>query len=108
MADNDMPDSAVEAIPYDAVLARRSNLIEAEVDDDLLGLNVDSGMCYGMNATASAIWRKLETPLSFESLVEWLVSGFDVPRDQCVRETTLALRVLADDGLLVIRAHGAP
>lgn len=100
------PDMSVP-IAAMAVLSRATPLIEADVDSDLLGMNMDSGICYGMNATAALIWRKLETPMTFHALVEFLVQEFDVPRDRCATETASMLQELSGDGLLRIEVPGA-
>lgn len=89
-----------------AVLSRSATLIEAEVDDELLGLHIDSGLCYGLNATAAAIWNRIATPLRFDALVDWLVGEFSVAHDQCVVEASALIAELAADGL--IRIDGDP
>lgn len=60
------------------LVARRDGLIEARVDDELIGLHIDNGFCYGFNPTATRIWALIETPQSVTQLCETLSEEFEV------------------------------
>lgn len=67
--------------------------MEAEIGDELVALAPAEGECFGFNDVATAIWRSLESPKSFEQLRDELLDSYEVSREQCTSE----LRELLDD-----------
>ena len=86
---------------------RKGELLEALVEDEILGLHVESGTCFGFNHTASRIWGLLESPRKISELSAVLEAEFDVPREQCRRELVELLRELENDGLVEFESASA-
>jgi hypothetical protein len=84
----------------DPLVRRRGQLIEAEVDDELIGLEVEQGTCFGFNRTATRIWALIETPKRFSELRDVLLGEYDVERETCERELRELLGQLESDGLV--------
>ena len=84
----------------DMIVRRSGRLIEAEVDGELIGLEVEQGTCFGFNATATRIWALIETPKRFSELRDELLGEYDVDRDTCERELRDLLATLQADGLV--------
>lgn len=72
---------------------RTTDLMEAELGDELVGLDVEAGTCFGFNDVATSIWRRLESPKSFEALRDELLKDYAVETAECERD----LRELLDD-----------
>ena len=77
----------------DQLYARAAPLLEAEIDEEIVGLNRERGEVFGFNKVASDVWRLLEEPRSADDLSRALQEIYDVPSDQCDRE----LAILLDD-----------
>lgn len=77
-----------------------SNVVDAEVGDELVVLDVNSGGTFALNEVAATIWRGLAQPMSFEELRELLLATYDVPHDQCTRELQQLLDDLTEKGLV--------
>lgn len=88
------------------MVARRGDLLEAQVDDELVGLSVERGTCYGFNTTATAIWAMLLSPQSFGQILDHLVARYGVDRDRCAGESAALLRELQADGLVELTQAG--
>lgn len=84
----------------DTIISRNGTLLEAEVDGEIVALNVDSGTCYGFNGTATRIWSMIEQPRSLGEICEALVTQFAVEPDDCRRDVVGLLRELQADGLI--------
>ena len=84
----------------DPLVRRCGDLIEAEVDEELVGLHVDRGICYGFNATATRIWSLLEEPQTVSQLRDRLLEQYDVSPDECDAQLRTLLDELAKDGLV--------
>lgn len=90
------------AVAGGATITRTRELMEAPLDRDLVALNVDSGLCYGFNETAAAIWTRLSQPRSFDALVADLTRDFDVAPDACRADAARLVLELRDQGLVTI------
>ena len=91
----------------DVLVARRVGLLEAEVDGELVALDVDQGTCYGFNATATRIWSLIEAPKRVSELRDALLEEYEVDRETCERELSALLAELEKDGLIEMKAPPA-
>ena len=80
--------------------ARAKELLEAELGEDLVALDVDSGHCFGFNAVAADIWRLLAQPQEFEALRQALTGQYDVDASECESELRACLSNLESQGLV--------
>ena len=83
---------------------RATQLLEADVADELLALDAEAGECFAFNEVATSIWRHLAAPASGEALREKLLDEYDVSPDQCDTELTAFLEVLIQRGLIRTKA----
>ena len=79
---------------------RAVDLMEAELDDEIVALDVNGGTCFGFNAVASSVWRALAEPTSFEALRDRLLGEYEVSPDQCTEELRELLADLTGKGLV--------
>ena len=86
----------------EAGVRRRSELVEAEVDGELIGLQIDQGTCYGFNGTATRVWGMIEEPKRLTELRDALVAEYDVDPETCERQLLDLLKELEADGLIAI------
>ena len=91
----------------DSLVRRRGQLIEAEIDGELVGLDVEEGTCFGFNATATRVWSLLETPQRVSALRDALLAEYDVDAAQCEHELLELLRTLEQDGLIEMEPAGS-
>jgi hypothetical protein len=75
----------------DVLYARAASLLEAEIDDEIVGLDREQGEVFGFNKVASDVWRLLKEPQSAGNLSAELQKIYDVSADQCVAELTTLL-----------------
>lgn len=78
--------------------------MEAPLERDLVGLNVDTGLCYGFNETAAAIWRHLAQPKTFDALLGDLSREFETTASGCRDDVARLVRELTDAGLVTVAA----
>lgn len=86
---------------------RATNLLEAELGEELMAMDVASGSCFGFNSVATHIWRQLACPKSFRELSGSLIAEYEVGPEQCAEELQVLLNDLIEKRLVRLRAHGA-
>ncbi len=90
-----------EEISLETIIARREDLLLAELDDnELVMLNIKRGAYYGVDETAKAIWDCLSVPCSVAAVVDHLLTCFAVDRQTCERETLAFVNEMLKDELV--------
>ena len=84
---------------------RATELMEAEVGDELVALQPSLGLCFGFNSVAAAVWQRLDTPKSAEELVAELLDEYEVERSQCAAELDELLDRMTEHGLIRRRSE---
>jgi hypothetical protein len=79
---------------------RAVELLEADINDEVVALEPSNGSCFGFNAVATRVWRKLEQPQSFDALKAELIRDFDVTDAQCTAELHELLESMQAQGLI--------
>lgn len=82
------------------IVARKSGLIESEVDREIVALNIESGVCYGLNEVGSRVWGLLAKPIPISEVCAILTSEFEVERDICEAEVIDLIEHLLEEGLV--------
>lgn len=91
------------AITLDTVIARRADLMSAELSNtEVVMLNVQRGAYYGMDETAQAIWSHLDQPRSIAALCAYLLTQFEVDRETCEREVLAFVNEMLKDELVQV------
>ena len=84
---------------------RNDGLIEAEVENEIVALNVEKGTCYGLNPVGSRIWRLIAEPRSVHEICAKLLTEYKVEPSTCERQTLDLLEELRAEGLLTTRTE---
>lgn len=80
---------------------RNNKTISGRLHDEMVMMDIDQGKYFSLNQSATAIWEKLETPLSLEELCKRLVEEYEVEPEQCRREVEEHLDKMIKIGLII-------
>jgi hypothetical protein len=83
-----------------ARVVRCQEMLEADVNGEIVALNVERGQCYGLNSVATEIWRMLEEPRSADEICGTLTRDYDVDGATCRSEVLALLSQLEQEGLV--------
>lgn len=86
-----------KSISEETLIRRTASVLTAEIDKQIVMMDIESGRYLGLDDIGSVIWQRLETPRTFGELVDGLVADYDADRS-----------VIADDVrklLLDMAAH---
>jgi hypothetical protein len=89
----------------DTLLARSDGLLTAEVDGELMAMNIDRGTCYGLNGVGTRIWDLLVEPRTIDDICALLVREYDVDPARCRSEVADLLSELCEEGLTTVRSR---
>jgi hypothetical protein len=94
-------------ISSDQLFAHSASAVVAEIDGQMVALDIQRGVCYGLNKVATRIWQIIDAPSSAEQIADVLTTQFDVDRATCIAETLDLLADMSDAGLIVAPSEPA-
>ena len=87
---------------------RSTQLLEANLGDELVALDAEGGNCFGFNSVATFIWGQLASPKTMAELRESLVAEYEVSSEQCTVELQELLTDLIEKRLIKVRVASGP
>ena len=89
------------------LLQRNPAICAAELDGEVCLFHPDNAEYLNLNATGSAIWNLLDTPLNAEQLLERLLERYAVDEQACRHDTDQFLSQALERGMLLAMAEAA-
>ena len=71
---------ALPAIGDATMISRSSSVLTAEVDGEIVMMSIEQGRYFGLDDIGSDIWKRIEQPCSFASLIDRLAADYDADR----------------------------
>lgn len=81
---------------------RTKKEMSADLGEENVVLDLDSGVYYGMDGTGPRIWELLEQPRTGEEMMETLLDEYDVEEDRCQEDLVAFLAELMGEGLVEV------
>jgi hypothetical protein len=103
VASTSMSSSVVTA---STTVVARPDLLTAEFGSEVIVLNLQSGVYYGLEDVGARIWTLLRSPVSVATIVETVLSDYDVDSADCEHDIRLLVDDLVAHGL--VRIHEVP
>lgn len=94
----------VQAVTIDdaTVLRRKAAVVGADVADDAILLDIDSGYFFQLNRTGAKIWAFVEEPQTLGALTDHMAASYKVDVETCRSDVTEFVADLIDRGVLEI------
>jgi len=81
---------------------RVADVVHAQLEKDVVALNVEKGTCFGMENVTAEVWNLLSRPASLDDICSQLLEIYDVDRDECRSDITELLDLMRREGLIEI------
>jgi hypothetical protein len=85
--------------PVDRVVQTNSVLV-GQIGDELVALDVDRGVCFGLNSVGSRVWESVAEPVTVRDLCLGLHEIYDVEYETCEAQVMDLLQDLLTEGLV--------
>lgn len=79
--------------------------VATTIEGELVLLNIETGMYQGLHGVGPHIWDLLQEPTSVESIVETLVTEYDVDAESCEADVRTFIEMLSEENLVEIDAQ---
>ena len=94
--------TAQSPLTEDTVVQRSLDVVEAEVDGEVVALNIEKGICYGLNKIGSRIWQLIAEPCRIADIGTRLMGEYDVDEETCRRQVIELLEDLRSEELITL------
>lgn len=89
-------------ITHETVVRRTDNNVSADVNDQVMMMDLNRGAYYAMSGTAKAVWDKIESPAQVGLIIEQLLEEYDVSAEDCERDVVSFVTDLVKHDLAAI------
>ncbi|MGM0889327.1 MAG: lasso peptide biosynthesis PqqD family chaperone [Bacillota bacterium] len=86
----------------DSLIVQGQGNIVSDMDGEKVMLNIEKGKYYNLGELGGSIWDLMKEPITFDQLVNELLTQYDVDNEVCVVQVTDFLTQLNDEGLMKI------
>lgn len=81
--------------------------ISSDLGEEVVILNLRTGVYHGLNAVGARIWNLLQEPRTVNDIKDVILNEYDVESDCCESDLLVLLQKLADEGLIEVRNETA-
>jgi hypothetical protein len=90
-------------ISGNSVVVAANDQLSADLDDESVILDLESGVYYGLDAVGSRIWSLIQEPKTVNDVRDILLEEYKVDPNRCKRELYALLQELAAHGLVEVQ-----
>jgi len=91
-----------------AILAATAGQVSADLDGELVVLDLHGGVYYGLNGVGARVWQLLQAPTRLDRVVATLAAEYDVDRDRCEADVQTLVEQLVAARLVEVRDAAGP
>ena len=93
------------AIAVDATVTVNPQAVACDLEGEVVILNLESGVYFGLNAVGGDIWNYLQTEHTIEEIIQKLLCEYRVERSRCEAEVLALLQMMSARGLVKIESR---
>jgi hypothetical protein len=97
-----MNDPSTEIPSLSTMLIRNQQIFASEIDDEMVMMDGEQGLYFGLNSVARRIWEHLENPLAYGALLRALAEQYEVDETRCRADVEPFLRKMLEKRLIRI------
>jgi len=90
----------MSGLPSEVSFCRSDDQVFAEVDGEIIMMDVVSGDYIGLNAVGSSIWGLIEVPKTLEQICAGLMGEYEIDEQTCRAETEHFLTSMSEKGMI--------
>jgi len=91
-----------QSLSLSSVIKRRPEVIEADINGEIVAMNIETGNCYALNSVGSQIWNFLDDPVQISGVCSRLNDEYDVEPEVCERQVVELLEELHAEELIEV------
>ena len=85
-----------------SVVTLSKDFVSVDLEDEIVLLNLTSGIYFGLAGVGSRVWNLMKTPKTVGNLLKAITGEYAVSPEQCERDLAAFLAQLVNEGLIEI------
>lgn len=85
------------------MISRSPSVLIEEVDGEIVMLSIERGRYFGLDHIGSDIWKRIEPPCSFATLIDGLAADYEADRATIVSDVQSLLGHMAKHDVVRLR-----
>lgn len=77
-------------------ISRNETILATDLDDEIIMMDVTSGQYFNLKEVGASVWKQLEEPKDFNTILDNLLEEFDIDRETCETEVRAFLARMAE------------
>ncbi len=86
----------------DTIVRRGGDIVFSRLDDEMLAIHSERGLCHSLNETAAVVWETMETPIAVRDVCVRLRRKYAVGEAECLSDVLVILAAMNANGLIEI------
>lgn len=95
-----MPPLSGAALDHTTRLKQAADVLATEVNGEMVMMDVEKGVYFGLDAIGTDIWKRLEVPVTAAELTDMLSRDYDAEPAVIERDVLALLSSMAEQGLV--------
>jgi hypothetical protein len=95
-----------EHLSLDSVVVPVEDQVSAQLGEETVILNVESGQYYGLNEVGARVWELIQQPRALAEIRTALLEHYDVEPEVCERDLRRIIEDLMANGLVAVHEPG--
>ena len=88
-------------------VARSPGTLSAEIDGEVVALDIARGACYGLDPIGARIWGMIAAPTAIGAVCDALMAAYEVDAATCRADVLDLFRALRSEGLIDVESPSA-
>lgn len=84
------------------IISQADNRVSTRTGEETVILDLASGQYHGLDEVGTTIWDLIQSPITYEALINRLTHQYEISRADCARDTKAFFKKLAKEGLITI------
>ncbi|SMF92121.1 Coenzyme PQQ synthesis protein D (PqqD) [Paenibacillus uliginis N3/975] len=94
---------SAELITVDDLIVQSEGFLVSDMDGEKVMLSIENGKYYNLGQIGGRIWELVSSPVTIASMVEQLVSEYEIEPEVCEQQVQIFLKQLTAEGLVQVR-----
>ena len=85
------------------VISRSPSILTAEVNGEIVMMSIEQGCYFGLNDIASDMWKRIEPPCSFATLIDSLAADYEADRASIMADVQALLDRMVEQDIVRLK-----
>ena len=98
-------ESIIDMLTNETTVCRAQNTVFTKIDEQVVMMDIEQGVYYGLNPVAARTWELIENPATIKEICQQLIQEFEVSLEVCQEHIISFLDELVEKNIVVVKGE---